>query len=159
MTPKVIRQIVEDNPSCVMLKHEDWPGLDKITALRRFQREGSMRELSILTGNGGMFLDFELERGADGAMTGYAYPEMLVALARLHLEGRRDDTHDLFDRHLPLMRYELQPGIGLGIRKYILVKRGILAYDTQRTPAAPISDSTRREVDYLMDRLENPRTG
>src|SRR5579863_8386040 len=53
MTPKVIRQIVMDNPSCAMLKHEDWPGLEKISTLRGFQSDGSLRELSILTGNGG----------------------------------------------------------------------------------------------------------
>ena len=56
-TPAVIRKIVMDNPSCVMLKHEDWPGLEKISALRGFQKDGSMRPLSILTGNGGLFLD------------------------------------------------------------------------------------------------------
>ena len=72
MTPNVIRRIVMDNPSCVMLKHEDWPGLDKISALRGFQRDGSLRPLSILTGNGALFLDFEMERGADGAPDGSA---------------------------------------------------------------------------------------
>ena len=87
MTPKVIRQIVMDNPSCVMLKHEDWPGLDKISALRGFQRDGSLRPLSILTGNGALFLDFEMERGADGAMTGYAFPDMLVDVVRLCAGG------------------------------------------------------------------------
>src|SRR5258708_3741007 len=48
-TPAVIRKIVMDNPSCVMLKHEDWPGLEKISALRAFQKDGSLRPLSILT--------------------------------------------------------------------------------------------------------------
>jgi len=57
-TPAVIRRIVMDNPSCVMLKHEDWPGLEKISALRAFQKDGSLRPLSILTGNGGLFLRF-----------------------------------------------------------------------------------------------------
>ena len=56
-----------------MLKHEDWPGLDKLTALRAREKEG-LRRLSILCGNGGLFLPHELERGADGAMTGYAFP-------------------------------------------------------------------------------------
>ncbi len=73
MTLAVIRKIIMDSKSCVMLKHEDWPGLEKITALRNFQKDGSLRETSILTGNGGVFLDFEMERGADGAMTGYAF--------------------------------------------------------------------------------------
>src|ERR1700674_1413197 len=71
MTPAVIRRIVTENPSCTMLKHEDWPCLDKISALRSYEREGSMRPISIFCGNGGIFLDFEVERGPDGAMTGY----------------------------------------------------------------------------------------
>jgi regulator of RNase E activity RraA len=62
MTPAVIRRIVQENASCLMLKHEDWPGLEKISALRGFERDGSMRRISILTGNGGLFLDFEMER-------------------------------------------------------------------------------------------------
>ncbi len=153
MTPKVIRQIVKENPSCAMLKHEDWPGLEKISALRAFQPDGSLRPLSILTGNGGLFLDFELERGADGAMTGYAFPDMLVDVVRLSQEGQRDAAHDLFDAHLPLIRYEQQQGIGLAVRKYVLRKRGAIAHDTQRAPGASLSATARAEIDYLLRRL------
>lgn len=153
MTPKVIRQIVQDNPSCVMLKHEDWPGLEKISALRGFQADGSMREISILTGNGGLFLDFEMERGADGAMTGYAFPEMLVEVVRLQKAGRRDEAHDVFDAHLPLLRYEQQQGVGLAVRKYVLMARGLLASDAQRKPGAVLGAKARTEVDYLLARL------
>ncbi len=153
MTPKVIRQIVEEHPSCVMLKHEDWPGLEKITALRTFQKEGTLRPISILTGNGGMFLDFEMERGADGAMTGYAFPEMLADVVRLQKAGQRDAAHDLFDAHLPLLRYEQQQGVGLATRKYVLMKRGFIASDVQRKPGAALSATARAEVDYLLARL------
>jgi 4-hydroxy-tetrahydrodipicolinate synthase len=153
MTPAVIRRIVEDNPSCMMLKHEDWPGLEKITAIRGFAREGSMRPISILTGNGALFLDFEMERGADGAMTGYAFPELLIDVVRLSGEGKRDAAHDLFDAHLPLIRYEQQPGLGLAVRKYVLKRRGILASDAQRKPGAALSVTARAEVDYLIARL------
>ena len=139
MTPKVIRQIVMDNPSCVMLKHEDWPGLEKISTLRAFQKDGSLRPLSILTGNGGLFLDFEMERGADGAMTGYAFPDMLVDVVNFAKAGKRDAAHDLFDAHLPLVRYEQQQGVGLAVRKYVLQKRGAIAHDAQRKPAAALS--------------------
>ena len=114
MTPKVIRQIVTELPSCVMLKHEDWPGLEKISTLRGFQQDGSLRPLSILTGNGGLFLDFEMERGADGAMTGYAFPDMLTDVVKLSKQGERAAAHDLFDAHLPLVRYEQQQGVGAG---------------------------------------------
>ena len=157
MTPSVIRRIVQDNPSCVMLKHEDWPGLEKISTLRSFEQDGSMRHISILTGNGALFLDFEMERGADGAMTGYAYPEMLAGVARLARAGHRDEAHDLFDAHLPLVRYEQQQGVGLAVRKYIMMKRGIIASEAQRKPAPALSAIARAEVDYLLGRLaRNP---
>ncbi|GLK54582.1 4-hydroxy-tetrahydrodipicolinate synthase [Methylopila capsulata] len=159
MTPKVIRRIVEDNPSCAMLKHEDWPGLEKISTLRGFQAEGSMRPISILTGNGGLFLDFEMERGADGAMTGYAFPEMLADVVRLQAEGRRDEAHDLFDAHLPLLRYEQQQGVGLAVRKYVMMRRGFIASAAQRKPGAALSARAKAEVDYLLARLaaKDPR--
>lgn len=153
MTPHVIRQIVQEHPSCVMLKHEDWPGLEKISELRNFQAAGTMRDISILTGNGGLFLDFEMERGADGAMTGYAFPEMLADVVRLQKAGRREEAHDVFDAHLPLLRYELQPGAGLGIRKYILKRRGFITCDAQREPAIALPDKARQEIDYLLTRL------
>lgn len=153
MTPSVIRRIVMDNPSCVMLKHEDWPGLEKITTLREFQKDGSLRPLSILIGNNGLFLDFEMERGADGAMTGYAFPEMLMDVVKLAKEGSRDAAHDLFDAHLPLIRYEQQQGIGLAARKYILKRRGIIASDAQRKPAPALSAKAREEIEYLLGRV------
>lgn len=154
MTPAVIQRIVQENESCVMLKHEDWPGLEKITRLRELEREGSMRRVSILTGNGGLFLDFETERGADGANTGYAFPEMLVDVVQLCAAGRRDEAHDLFDAHLPYLRYEQQQGPeGLAVRKYVLMKRGILSSDALRKPALTLSAQSRAEVDYLLARI------
>lgn len=153
MTPAVIKRIVSGNPSCVMLKHEDWPGLEKITALRNFQKDGSLRPLSILTGNGGLFLDFEMERSADGAMTGYAFPDMLVDVVRLSKEGKRDAAHDLFDAHLPLVRYEQQQRVGLAVRKYALKKRGLLASDAQRKPSSGLTPAAQSEVDYLLSRV------
>jgi 4-hydroxy-tetrahydrodipicolinate synthase len=154
MTPNVVRRIVTENPSCVILKHEDWPGLEKITTLRGFERDGSMRHISILTGNGGLFLDFEMDRGADGANTGYAFPEMLVDVLRFSAAGKRDEAHDLFDAHLPYLRYEQQQGpLGLAVRKYVLMKRGVLASDAQRKPALTLSTEARAEVDYLLTRV------
>jgi 4-hydroxy-tetrahydrodipicolinate synthase len=137
-----------------MLKHEDWPGLEKIAKLREFERDGSMRHIAILTGNGGLFLDFEVERGADGANTGYAFPEMLVDVVQLCASGRRDEAHDLFDAHLPYLRYEQQQGaMGLAVRKYVLMKRGILTSDAQRKPGLSLSAQTKAEVDYLVARI------
>jgi len=153
MAPAVIRRIVSENASCAMLKHEDWPGLEKISALRAWERDGSMRHIPILCGNNALFLDFEMERGADGANTGYCFPDMLVDVVRLSAQGKRDEAHDLFDAHLPLIRYEQQPGPGLAVRKYVMMKRGIIAHETLRKPGAQLTPAARAEVDYLLSRL------
>jgi 4-hydroxy-tetrahydrodipicolinate synthase len=153
MTPAVIRRIVSENPSCVMLKHEDWPGLEKISALRGFERDGTMRHIAILCGNGGLFLDYEMERGADGANTGYCFPDMLCDVVRLSAAGQREAAHDLFDAHLPLLRYEQQPGVGLAVRKYVLLRRRLLGSAAQRRPGVALSAAARGEVDHLLQRL------
>jgi len=148
-----VRRIVAENASCVMLKHEDWPGLDKISALRGYEQDGSMRRISILCGNGGLFLDFEMARGADGANTGYCFPDMLCDVVRLSQAGRRDEAQDLFDAHLPLLRYEQQPGVGLAVRKYVLWRRGLLSSMAQRLPSTPWSPKAQAEVEWLLQRL------
>ena len=159
MSPGVIRRIVTENSACMVLKHEDWPGLDKISQLRAWESKGDMRHISILTGNDALFLDFEMERGADGANTGYCFPDMLVDTVRLSAAGRRDEAHDLFDAHLPLIRYEQQPGVGLAVRKYVMMRRGIIASDTLRKPGGALTATARSEVDYLLARLseKDPR--
>jgi 4-hydroxy-tetrahydrodipicolinate synthase len=153
MSSNVVRRIVTENPSLAVLKHEDWPGLDKITTLRRWEAERAMRRISILVGNNGLFLDFELDRGVDGANTGYAFPDMLVETVRLGKAGRREEAHDLFDAHLPLIRYDQQPGVGLAVRKYVLKRRGVLSSAAMRKPAPAFSPETRDDVEYLLARL------
>lgn len=153
MSVPVLVRIASTIDSAVMLKHEDWPGLEKISALREAEAAGRAPRLSILCGNGGLFLDFEVERGADGAMTGYCFPELLVDVVASVAAGRRDDAHDRFDAHLPLIRYEQQPGVGLAVRKHVLVRRGVLGSATMRQPGRALSTAERAEVDYLLERL------
>ncbi len=153
ISAETVLRIVEDCPNCVMLKHEDWPGLDKIGALRAASDAGA-RRISILCGNGGQFLPEEMRRGADGAMTGFAYPEMMAGVVAAQDAGDADRAQDIFDAYLPVIRYESQPGLGLAVRKYILAKRGAIAHDTVRRPGKPLSAGTIRDLDFLMTRLE-----
>jgi 4-hydroxy-tetrahydrodipicolinate synthase len=78
---------------------------------------------------------------------------MLAEVVKLQKKGRRDEAHDLFDAHLPLLRYEQQQGVGLAVRKYVMMRRGFIASDAQRKPAAGLSAAARAEVDYLLARL------
>ncbi|GHE01516.1 dihydrodipicolinate synthetase [Defluviimonas sp. 20V17] len=153
IAPDVLLKIFAAHPTCVMLKHEDWPGLDKISALRRASDRGA-RRVSILCGNGGQFLPEELARGADGAMTGFAFPEMMAGVVAAHQAGDRARAQDIFDAYLPLVRYEAQPGRGLAIRKHILALRGAIKHADLRAPGAGLNPDAIAEVAFLIDRQE-----
>ena len=140
MSTAVVLRILKNSPTCVMLKHEDCPGLAKLSAIRAASERGDLTRISILTGNGGgLFLPEELSRGADGAMTGFAWPEMMVDVCRAHAKGDIEKAHDIFDAYLPLARYEQQTGIGLAVRKHILAERGVIASAAIRKPGPKLS--------------------
>jgi 4-hydroxy-tetrahydrodipicolinate synthase len=155
MATGVILKILKNSPTCVMLKHEDCPGLAKLSALRAASDKGELRRVSILTGNGGgLFLPEELTRGADGAMTGFAYPEMMVDVCAAHAAGNVERAHDLFDAYLPLARYEQQAGIGLAVRKHILMQRGVIASEAVRKPGPKLSKQDVADIARLTARQE-----
>jgi len=153
MSTGVILRIIKNSPTCVMLKHEDAPGLAKLSAIRAASDRGDARRVAILTGNGGgLFLPEELTRGADGAMTGFAYPEMMVDVITAHATGEIEKAHDIFDAYLPLARYEQQPGIGLAVRKHIMAQRGVIACATLRKPGLQLSNSDMADITRLTER-------
>jgi 4-hydroxy-tetrahydrodipicolinate synthase len=135
-----------------MLKHEDWPGLAKISALRASSDKGETRRIPILCGNGGLFLPEEMGRGADGAMTGFCYPEMMVGVVDNYAKGDVERAHDIFDAYLPLARYEQQQGIGLSARKYVLAKRGVISSAALRKPGGALSAKDIADVERLLAR-------
>lgn len=154
MSPATIVEILRRCPTCAMVKHEDWPGLAKIGALRKASETGGLRRVSILVGNGGLFLPEELERGADGAMTGFAFPEMMIDVCRAHAAGDIERAHDIFDAYLPLARYEQQQGVGLAVRKYVLARRGAIRSAALRAPGPSLSGADIAEVERLIRRQE-----
>jgi 4-hydroxy-tetrahydrodipicolinate synthase len=151
-------RLVQAFPQLKMLKHEDCPGLGKITQIRRQSEQAGIRRVSILVGNGGLYYPQELRRGADGAMTGFAYPEMLVDVYERFAAGDHDAAEDLFDEYLPLVRHEQQPNIGLALRKEILFRRGAIASAALRAPGYVLTDADADELTKLMARRERHAT-
>ncbi|AHF75917.1 Putative dihydrodipicolinate synthase [Sodalis praecaptivus] len=151
---ETILRLVEALPQLVMLKHEDLPGLRKLSQVRHQSEARGLRRISILAGNGGLFLPQEMRRGADGAMTGFAYPEMLVQMCRLFDEGRDDEAEEVFDCYLPLLRHEFQYGIGLALRKETLRRRGAIRCAALRQPGPRLDREDLLELDALISRLE-----
>lgn len=150
----VIHRLVDAFPQIVMLKHEDFPGMRKLTQVREQSAAADRRRISILVGNGGLFLPQEMLRGADGAMTGFAYPEMLVQVCRLFDAGKPEEAEDLFNIYLPLLRHEFQYGIGLALRKETLRRRGAIRSAYVRRPGPVLDATDHAELTRLIGRLE-----
>jgi 4-hydroxy-tetrahydrodipicolinate synthase len=155
----VLHRLIDAFPNFVMLKHEEGSGLSKITKMRERSDKGEGRRVSILVGNGGLYLPQELRRGADGAMTGFAYPEMLVRVVEKFHAGDVEGAEDLFDLYLPILRHEQQLGFGLAVRKEVLKRRGIIACSDTRHPGPKLTARDHQELGELMARLQRKLHG
>jgi 4-hydroxy-tetrahydrodipicolinate synthase len=150
MSTPVILKILKNSPNCVMLKHEDSPGLNKLSGIIASIAKKDIERVSILTGNGGgLFLTEEMIRGADGAMTGFAYPEMMVRVCELFAKGDIEKACDVYDAYLPLAKYEQQANIGLAVRKHILAERGVIASAAVRKPGPKLSPADIKDIERL----------
>ena len=137
-------------PRIEAVKLEEAPTLPKMTRLRELLG----RRVAIFGGLGGVYFFEELSRGADGAMTGFPYPEALKAIRDHFVAGRRDEARALFYRWLPLIRYESQPGstpgTAIGIRKEILRRRGWIDSAWVRPPAPVLDAGTLAELGEIL---------
>ena len=159
LTVEAFQRMVDAFPRLVMLKHEDCPGLTKLGRIRAEAARTGRRRVSVLVGNNAIYYPQELARGADGAMTGFSYPEMLVEVYERFAAGDAEGAEDVFDAYLPLLRYEAQPGTGLAVRKELLFRRGALASPAVRTPGLTLTAEDHREIDGLVARLERRLKG
>ncbi|HCC45475.1 MAG TPA: dihydrodipicolinate synthase family protein [Gammaproteobacteria bacterium] len=150
----VINQLISTYSDIVMFKHEDCPGHRKLTQVRNAPETEGLRRVSILTGNGGLYVPQELRRGADGIMTGFAFPGMLVEVYDLFREGKLEEAEDLFEAYLPLIRHEQQIGFGLALRKETLRRRGALSCPAARAPGPAMDAVDKEELETLFFRLK-----
>lgn len=145
MSPELVARLAAELPSVRVIKLEDPPTAPKISAIRALDSD-----IVIVGGLGGTYLYEELERGADGIMTGLSYPEVLVRVCSLHAAGDRDAAREAFYRACPLLRFEFQPGVGLALRKEVYRRRGAIAHATVRSPGAQIDAALGSELSAVL---------
>jgi 4-hydroxy-tetrahydrodipicolinate synthase len=150
--PSLLARIAREIPRARTIKLEDPPTPFKTS--RILAELGKTADVRIFGGLGGVFLLEELLAGATGAMTGFAFPEILVQIVSLFRAGRVDEAADVFYRAVPLMRFEFQEGIGMAIRKEVLHRRGALASPATRAPGAALDTTTREALDRVMAWVE-----
>jgi 4-hydroxy-tetrahydrodipicolinate synthase len=153
MEPWLLARIAREIPKARTIKLEDPPTPFKTSRILEQLKSDKAGDITvrIFGGLGGVFLLEELLAGATGAMTGFAFPEILVRIVSLFNVRKIDEAADLFYRTVPLMRFEFQEGIGMAIRKEVLHRRGALASPTTRPPAARLDDATRQALDRVLD--------
>jgi 4-hydroxy-tetrahydrodipicolinate synthase len=147
MEASLLARIAREVPRARTIKLEDPPTPFKIARILE-QTEGL--GVAMFGGLGGVFLIEELLAGATGAMTGFAYPEMLLEVVAEFRAGRVEQAADRFYRYVPLMRFEFQEGIGMALRKEVLRRRGALDHAGVRAPATSLDASTRRALDQML---------
>ena len=130
------------------IKMEEPPVGPKITRIRTLAGDG----MRIFGGLGGVYFLEELQRGAVGTMTGFAFPEILVRIHALYAGGDVAGAAAVFDRYVPLIRYEFQPKLGLALRKTIYQRRGVIRSAAIRAPGLRMDAVTTAELEAVVAR-------
>jgi 4-hydroxy-tetrahydrodipicolinate synthase len=147
MEASLLARIARDVPSARTIKLEDPPTPFKTARILDLARG---LDVKIFGGLGGVFLLEELMAGAAGAMTGFAFPALLVQIVSRYKAGDVDGAADLFYRKVPLMRFEFQEGIGMAIRKEVLRRRGAIANAAIRPPGGTLDVPTLAALDRVI---------
>lgn len=148
MSVPLLLRLVREVPGVACIKEEAPPTPVRIAALRRGM---TGRRVPVLTGLGALYGLFDLEAGGGGFMTGFAFPEVLVAMARAVRENRLDEARAIYTRFLPLIVFEQQPGVA--VRKEIYRMRGLIASGRVRRPGAGLSPFSAGQLRGLLDKV------
>ncbi|MCB0184973.1 MAG: dihydrodipicolinate synthase family protein, partial [Caldilineaceae bacterium] len=149
MSVDFVVKLAEEAPQCNFLKLEDVPCPPKVAKAR-----AAKPDMVIFGGLGGMMFLEELKSGADGAMTGFGFPDILVDIYRQYTSGDIDGATATFYRYCPLIRFEAQDGISMTLRKEIYARRGAIASAQPRRPYSALDAGTLRDLDDLLTRLD-----
>ena len=152
MSTELVLKLVAEIPQIACIKQEAVPTAPKTRALLKGM--ANSRRATILTGLGALYGRYDLESGADGFMTGFAFPEVLQALVRANTAGNEKTLRDLYQRFLPLIVFEQQPGVA--VRKEIFRLRGLIASSHVRHPGRSIDAGTAQ---HLAQTLESALAG
>lgn len=147
MSAEFLLALAAEAPSCRVVKLEEEPTPPKAGLL-----VAGSHEVVVLGGLGGEMLLEELRRGSHGTMTGFGFPEVLVAVVRRWFAGDAAGAAAVFDRYATLIRFENQALLNLPIRKLVYQRRGAIADAAVRAPGVPADPGTVADLDDLLRR-------
>jgi 4-hydroxy-tetrahydrodipicolinate synthase len=127
------------------VKVESPPTSLKVTEVR----EAAGDSLVIFGGLNGQFLLEELQRGARGAMPGSDMIPTFVRIWNHFQAGLLAEARQEFNRCLPLIRFELQPGLGVSAMKHNLKDAGVIRHSTVRPPTRALDSLGLAELEQI----------
>ena len=152
ISSSLLAKMANDIENIQFVKLEDSP-----TTIKTSDVLEKTDELKILSG-GAMFLYEELERGMVGTMSGLPFPEVLVQIYNLFLDGKKNAARKLFNQYLPLMRYDeiLPPNVETRaiIKKEVFKQKGIIKSSNVRTPSYSIDYRTIEELKDILEYID-----
>ena len=146
MSLSLLKRLIDEVPEIASIKEEAVPTAPKIRALNGLM---ASRKIPILTGLGALYGLFDLEAGSAGFNTGFAFPEVLIAMVRAARAGNWARAREVYARFLPLIVFEQQPGVA--VRKEILRLRGAISTGRVRHPGAQLPPATAKQLHNLLD--------
>ena len=100
----------------------------------------------VFGGLNGQFMIEEIRRGARGMMPGSDMIPIYVEIWNRLERGEDARAWRIFSAALPLIRYELQPGMGVSAMKHNLVEDGVIASARVRHPTAALDARALSEL-------------
>jgi 4-hydroxy-tetrahydrodipicolinate synthase len=149
LSAELIARMANEIDGVSYIKLEDYPVLTKLSRIQKLAPES----IGIFGGLGGVYFLEELQRGSQGIMTGFAFPEVLLEVYESFRGGDPERAAAVFDHYIPLIRYEFQPKIGLAYRKYVYQRRGVIESSFIRPPGMQIDYYTSAELVSIIERV------
>lgn len=148
LPPAQLAQAAASTQVVVAIKAESPPTAPAVAAFVANAR------IPVFGGLGGVSLLDELLAGSAGAMTGFAFPEALIATVSAWQQEGYHAARDAYLPWMPLVIHEAQDRIGLSLRKEILYRRGLIAEPTVRLPGVPAPASALDALTYHLGAAE-----
>ena len=150
MPPSLLAKMGREIAGVRYVKVEAAPTCPKFSAVAREAGD----KLVLFGGLNGNFYLEELARGSRGIMPGSDMIGLFVRVWDCWHGGGRDEAWDIFTGMLPLIRFELQPGLGVSAMKHNLKSAGVIKTACVRHPTSALDREALGELEFLRNRME-----
>lgn len=150
LAPELVLQIAKAVPQVHYIKEETLPSGQRLSLVLA-AAPASLR--GVFGGAGGRYITDELRRGACGTMPAIELAEVHVALFEAQRRGDARAVRRLFTRMLPILN--IQAVFRWSLTKYVLQRRGLIAFRHQRAAGPLLDAQDSADVDAFLEDIRD----